>query len=411
VPNHFYMATFTLTLDTRREKKNGTFPVVFRVSLKSKPLFIPTGISVKEKEFDYSNNLIRNSPDLNLELMKLDNLYRSRFYQFIINNPDIDNLKDLKEFILNKPTEKQTQMIDDFWRNEIELMKLNKRLGGATIYQQSINTISKEINLTIPFHRLTYKDIISLETKLYQRGMSTNGISVYLRTFRAICNKAIKMELVTLEWYPFRKFTIKKEKTSPRVLTKEELIKYFSLNIPINSPKYKYWWIGQLLFMCRGINLRDLLLLTESNLKGDRLIYKRAKTGKLYSIAITPELRAALEIFTPNETLLGLVNAEILNSPKKIMLLQQKVKTINKHLNHFGMVIGANEAITSYVFRYSYANLAKKLGYSKDIIAEALGHEYGNSVTGIYLEQFDMNVVDEMNEKIIKQVYKTLYNY
>lgn len=70
-------------------------------------------------------------------------------------------------------------------------------------------------------------------------------------------------------------------------------------------------------------------------------------------------------------------------------------------------MISSNEVITSYVFRYSYANLAKRLGYSKDIIAEALGHEYGNPVTGIYLEQFDMSVVDEMNEKLIKKVYNS----
>jgi integrase len=56
----------------------------------------------------------------------------------------------------------------------------------------------------------------------------------------------------------------------------------------------------------------------------------------------------------------------------------------------------------SSVFRYSYANVAKQLGYSKDLIAEALGHEYGNSVTGIYLEQFDNEVVDKMNQELIK---------
>jgi integrase/recombinase XerD len=37
-------------------------------------------------------------------------------------------------------------------------------------------------------------------------------------------------------------------------------------------------------------------------------------------------------------------------------------------------------------------------------MAEALGHEYGNSVTGIYLEHFDLKVVDSMNEKIIASV-------
>ena len=69
-----------------------------------------------------------------------------------------------------------------------------------------------------------------------------------------------------------------------------------------------------------------------------------------------------------------------------------------------GLLLGYEEKLTTYVFRYSYANVARKLGYSKDLIAEALGHEYGNSVTGIYLEQFDLEVVDSMNETIIKSV-------
>jgi ribosomal protein S10 len=38
------------------------------------------------------------------------------------------------------------------------------------------------------------------------------------------------------------------------------------------------------------------------------------------------------------------------------------------------------------------------------VIAEALGHEYGNSVTGIYLEMFDNQKLDEMNNKIVERV-------
>ena len=62
----------------------------------------------------------------------------------------------------------------------------------------------------------------------------------------------------------------------------------------------------------------------------------------------------------------------------------------------------------SYVFSYSYANVAKQLGYSKDLIAEALGHEYGNSVTGIYLEQFDKDIVDKMNQNLISALVKSV---
>jgi integrase len=82
----------------------------------------------------------------------------------------------------------------------------------------------------------------------------------------------------------------------------------------------------------------------------------------------------------------------------------QKRKLINTHLKKIGKLINVEESISTYVFRYSYANVSKKMGYSKDLIAEALGHEYGNSVTGIYLEQFDLDIIDDMNEEVINVV-------
>jgi len=45
------------------------------------------------------------------------------------------------------------------------------------------------------------------------------------------------------------------------------------------------------------------------------------------------------------------------------------------------------------------------LGYSKDKMAEALGvffYEYGNKVTGIYLDGYGNEVIDEMNFEVIK---------
>ena len=66
---------------------------------------------------------------------------------------------------------------------------------------------------------------------------------------------------------------------------------------------------------------------------------------------------------------------------------------LNKKLKKISCILEIDTPITTYVFRYSYANIAKQLGFSKDLIAEALGHEYGNSVTGIYLEMFDNEIM------------------
>ena len=63
-----------------------------------------------------------------------------------------------------------------------------------------------------------------------------------------------------------------------------------------------------------------------------------------------------------------------------------------------------NETITTYVARHSWATTAKRLGYSNELIAEAMGHEYGNKITNIYLDNFDQSVIDELNEKVINSI-------
>ena len=152
--------------------------------------------------------------------------------------------------------------------------------------------------------------------------------------------------------------------------------------------------------MLRGINITDLLQLSDKNIVDNRIVYKRAKTGKVYSIVINQYIEGVLSAFKPNETLLGLFNRIQLKTENRTQALHQKRKLINHHLKKIGQSIGARETLTTYVFRYSYANIAKQLGYSKDLIAEALGHEYGNAVTGIYLESFDLDEVDEMNLRL-----------
>ena len=400
--NPYNMATLKLALDMRRAKKDGTFPLVFKLYVNKEKTYITTGISVKPTEFHVESNLIIGNPKANEVIMKLDVLYRNRFYQYIINHQGHEQIAEAKAYILNKQPEEFT--VAEYWDNLISNMNEAGRDGGVKIYQQSLNTIKQEINLNLPFTALSYKDIMNLETKLYKRGMSVNGASVYLRTFRAVCNKAINQDIVNLEWYPFRKHKMKKQKTVPRVMTMDDIKRYFALNLSPTDCSYKYWNIGKLIFMLRGINMRDLMLLKPDSVKNGRIIYRRAKTGKLYSIQITTEIATALATFKPNETLLGLIPTAQLNSSFKVNYFKQYLKLTNKHLKKLGVIIAVSEPISTYVFRYTYANVAKQLGYSKDLIAEALGHEYGNSVTGIYLEQFDNDVVDKMNQELINAV-------
>jgi integrase/recombinase XerD len=397
------MATLSLVLDQRRSRKDGTFPLVFRLRIGKQFSDIKTEFKLKPEEFNLKTSSIVNDLESNEILVKLYALYLKRLREFISFHPGALNTKEAREYILNKRPEEIT--IFEFWESQIKDMCISGRHGGARTYKITLSVLSQETNLNRSFSSFSYKDLVAVEKSLFQRGVSINGISVYMRTFRAICNQAINMDLASHEWYPFRKYKLKKERTTPRVLNAEELKRYFNLDLDQKHPLFKSWTIGKLLFMLRGINLKDLLLLSPENIRNGRIIYKRAKTGKIYSIRLEPQILQELNKFEKYKTLLGLLGlSDLENQERLVKVLLQRCKVINAHLKKISDIIQTEECITTYVFRYTYANIAKQSGYSKDLISEALGHEYGNAVTGIYLEQFDLEEIDRMNVEIIENV-------
>lgn len=68
-------------------------------------------------------------------------------------------------------------------------------------------------------------------------GIKVNSISLYIRTIRALINKAIKDGTLELKFYPFGSFKIRIEKTLNRALTRPELAGIASLKLPENSQK------------------------------------------------------------------------------------------------------------------------------------------------------------------------------
>ena len=129
------MATLSLALDKRRQKKDGTFPLVYQVVMNSIPLKLSTGISVVEQDFDKTNNVLKNSTTLTDGLFKLECLYRSRLQLLYLKNPNCTNGKEIKEFLLNKTPDELT--MSEFWDKAINELKGMGRHGIFCIDNQT----------------------------------------------------------------------------------------------------------------------------------------------------------------------------------------------------------------------------------------------------------------------------------
>ena len=399
------MATVKLVLDIRRKKQSGKFPLVIRVRHNNSYFDITTGAELELQEFDQQKQKIKNQPERSKEIQQLYAFYSNKLLNLLAEGHSFESAKKL---LLNKSKSDATKTLHQFWLEEIDRLTQSCRAGGARVYKSSLGGLAKVINLKIHFKELMLKDLLKAELELKKAGVSTNSIAVYMRTLRAICNRAINLDLVAHSWYPFRKYNIRKEKTVTRALNAEEMQRYFSLNFNPSDKLYYAHRIGMLIFLLRGVNFKDLMLVSNASIINNRIFYIRSKTGKHYNINQHPLTIKILNEFVKEDVLTLLpanVNLKNLSSDldalNKYMQLR---KVINAHLRKIGKMINASTPLTTYVFRYSYANIAKSLGFSKDLIAEALGHEYGNTVTGIYLDMFDSEKLDEMHNAIVEKI-------
>ena len=400
------------TCDTRREKKDGTHPIVFRITLNGKSRDLASGFSCKYKEWNSKKNCIRaKTEELLITAQRLKDkelLLMKQIREFENKHPKCVNPQEVKDYLSNK--KKTLPTVLEFWQEEITRQEKAKRYGNVKSLKCAMNGINNRMSLAIAFDKINYSWLATFETTSKSDGMNTNGIAVYFRTLRGILNKAIDYEYMDASLYPFRRFKIRTEATQPRVATIDELRRFFTLTKTSKVQTEQAWHYGQLIFLMRGINFTDLALLTKNNIHGDRIVYNRSKTHKLYSIKILPDTQKLLNIYfdESRDTLLPiLTQEEYLNKSLIPLRIAQKRKTTNKWLKLIGKQLDIEISLSTYVFRYSHANACKSLGYSKDLISESLGHGYGLAVSSAYLENYDIELVDEMNRVVCKEVLST----
>lgn len=241
------------------------------------------------------------------------------------------------------------------------------------------------------------------------KGKGGNTIYIYLRTLRALINKAIKEDVCGEKYYAFKKFSLSKYlkiKTVKRALPKEEIekIKFFNTKNWPNLTDAKNIFLFS--FYCRGMNFVDIAFVKWSDIKKDRLIYTRKKTKELFNIQLLQPAQEIINYYkdqtfkNKNNFVFPLLK-ETHNTPTMIYNRKLKMlRKINEDLKEIAEIVGINSNLTTYVARHSYATILKKSGISTAVISQALGHE-SEKTTQIYLESFENSIIDEASKHVL----------
>ncbi|GAA4092691.1 site-specific integrase [Mucilaginibacter panaciglaebae] len=401
------MVTLKTTLDTRRKKSNGNYPVIFRITDFKKTYTMTSGIDVPEHLWDNTNREVLkahpNAQSINTTLSK--KYYQIQRAILVQQDNESFSFEDLKLILAGKPKVNAQALFKPFAEKLIAEMIEVKRTGNAIVYRTAVNRLLNYYgDNKLKLVDINYNLLDGFSRSLVKQGIKQNSISNYFRSIRAIYNKAIKAKLVERSAYPFRDISIKTEKTAKRAITRVNIRQFEQLKLTTNTPEWHARNYFILSFYLIGISFTDLAYLKPGNIIKGRLEYKRRKTHKLYSIKVFPQAEQILKLYANQSKVFLLpvlpdyIEEDTLESKK---LIFQWIKTTNKYLNRLAENLSITEPVTTYVGRHTFATTAKRMGYSNELIAEALGHEYGNRITNIYLDAFDKEVVDKMHEAVI----------
>jgi len=397
------MASFKLSMDSRRAQTHERNPIVIRLTHKGQSTSISTNVKLTPNEWDQAKGKVTKAhPDFKTLNIHLKNRLLSLEKKALELPSTFDGASagEFKDALLNK--KKVTDItFKEFASKEIQTLRDQERFGNAKSYEAALNRLTKFTGNALPLNKINYTLICDFEAHLLKDGLTKNSVAVYMREVRALLNKAIKKDLLDKATYPFNKYIIKGEKTVSRAITKDDLEKIRCQALIAGSKLWHSRNIFFLIFNLIGISFIDLALLTNDSIQNRRIVYRRRKTGKIYSIKLTAEAESLLNFYRgESKYLISSFNLDSVSKQDEIEMIHQKLKVCNKYLKDLGKLVSLPIPLTTYVARYSWANIAKASGYSKDLIAEALGHEYGNAITGIYLDSYGDEVIDGVNEKV-----------
>ena len=389
------MNNVTFILDTRRPLQDGTFPVKLSVGNGTR-LYLSTGISVK------AENFVAGQVEGTKDAKRLNGIL------------DTQRLRVKARLLLLKEDGKLGSCSAAHLRKLLtapdmdDVPEEDRRTSFWTIAERCISTKEGRTKL-VYLHTLAKLRAFAGDAPLYIEdidrvwlhgfdasiGGKVNSRAIHLRNLRAICNFALDEELTT--HYPFRKFKIRTEETRKKALTLEQVRAFMAVPGP-----NEYRDVFILMLYLRGINVSDLAELTEEDVVGGRIEYRRNKTGQLYSIKVEPEAQEILDRWKGERHLL-----RCFDRYKEPHDYNRRMREALKKMKRPDGTLIEKDCSSNWA-RHTWATMCAELDVPDPTISLGMGHRIaGHRTTAIYIKR-DQRKVDEANRKVIDYIKESV---
>ncbi len=311
-------------------------------------------------------------------------------------------------------------------------LKNEGKIATADIYQNTLNALQEYTHQPkLNFNKVTPDFLRQFEKGLYartvggrartkkpkvERNISRTTVSMYMRCLRSVFNESAPEGTP----YPFhtkkdkekdRKYIIPQWTGNKRALTQEQVsrIAWYTCDPGSLIHQSRDYWLFS--YLCNGMNFKDLANLRYSNIKGEELVFERAKTtinGKVTQVRviITRQIGRIIDQWgqkpgTPDKFIFPILTPDM-TPEKQHATIKQLVKTTNKYIRKICSDLEIPDA-TTYTARHSFATVLKRSGASLEFISESLGHN-DPVTTKNYLADFEIEEKRKWAEKLLPDI-------
>ena len=293
-----------------------------------------------------------------------------------------------------------------FMKQVAEELRMGGNFGTAHVYRSSTNAIIAYCGEgDFSFDEVTPEWLKGFEIHLRGKGCSWNTVSTYLRTFRAVYNRAVNSRMVVYTPHLFRSVYTGTRADHKRALCDEDMKKVFAKlsrksGVPFAVCQAQELFI--LMFSLRGMPFVDLAYLRKSDLRDNVITYRRRKTGRPLSVTLTPEAMILVKKYMnrdPSSPYLFPLLKSREGTKEAYREYQLALRSFNQQLMLLGELLGLSDKLSSYTARHTWATLARDYGAPISVISAGLGHT-SEEMTRVYLKDFDVSMLNQVNSMV-----------
>lgn len=398
------MAKAKIVLFTSKTYKDGTHPIMLRVSHQRKSKYFSLKVNCTRQHWDKERSrLLRSFRGYANHNAMLD-FWQQKADEIIAGFIKQDTSFSFAAFEREFTTQSGGASVLNFLEELIADLLKKDKVGNYNVYYQLKNILGQFLDgKAAQFSDVDYRFLKRFESYLFARGCKEGGAHFYMRTLRATINEAIRQGVMSRDLYPFSTQFNKsgyslshlRGTAQPRPLAQQDMAKIKAF--PFDDHPHLATAVRFFLFSyyARGMNFVDMAKLKWSDIYDGRIVYIRTKTGKRYTIKISKSLLQLLDHFKgSHHTFVFPILTDAHTTPLQIKnRCRKQLHRYNLKLRAVAELLDINIRLTSYVARHTYATTLKRSGIPIAVISEGLGHS-NVSTTKAYLEQFSTDVVD-----------------